>query len=600
MEKAVIYVAGCPDAYPVEFYNAETGAYEGVIPQLLRRFSQQSDYEVRYYAPGRRDQRQHLARNRQVDMVTCLDGETFPNRRGEAVAAVTAEVDGAPAAYRLCLLDVAPKGLEQALQSFMAQVSEEVRAGELIAAVQTGPPPRQHRLEMTAAALAVTAGLLAGTAAVLLLRFRRRLRRLETAGETDQETGLGNRALLARLARQRLSDKNRMLYVMFCFRFDQQRLRGPEDGERTALLQHIASVLQSFSSDADIAARVSDNGFAVLRLCAGREEWELWIAALMERLRECGTCPMAAGVCPLKAEDRELDGAIYRGMQAAGAALERGEAYLLYSNRAAASFQEEKRLQGDVRRGLNSGEFRMEIQFYVDADSGRIVGGEALSRWEHPERGSIPPERFLPMAEREELTDQLDGHNLEEACAFLENIRQHGVEDFFLCCRLSRSAIASPDLAQRCGQVVERYSFRRERLILGLTEGSVARAPQEADRNIRALRELGLKVVLAGAGERFAALFRLGDHLFDGITLGRELLERAESAAGPAVVGGVIRMGHELGVSVLAEDVERVEQVRLLRSLSCDVMRGDQLYHAVPPWEARKKLLEQSKQGRQV
>ena len=106
MEKAVIYVAGCPDAYPVEFYNAETGAYEGVIPQLLRRFSQQSDYEVRYYAPGRRDQRQHLARNRQVDMVTCLDGETFPNRRGEAVAAVTAEVDGAPAAYRLCLLDV--------------------------------------------------------------------------------------------------------------------------------------------------------------------------------------------------------------------------------------------------------------------------------------------------------------------------------------------------------------------------------------------------------------------------------------------------------------------------------------------------------------
>ena len=568
MEKAVIYVAGCPDAYPVEFYNAETGAYEGVIPQLLRRFSQQSDYEVRYYAPGRRDQRQRLARNRQVDMVTCLDGETFPNRRGEAVAAVTAEVDGAPAAYRLCLLDVAPKGLEQALRSFMEQVSEEVRAGELIAAVQTGPPPRQHRLE--------------------------------TAGETDQETGLGNRALLARLARQRLSDKNRMLYVMFCFRFDQQRLRGPEDGERTALLQHIASVLQSFSSDADIAARVSDNGFAVLRLCAGREEWELWIAALMERLRECGTCPMAAGVCPLKAEDRELDGAIYRGMQAAGAALERGEAYLLYSDRAAASVQEEKRLQGDVRRGLSSGEFRMEIQFYVDADSGRIVGGEALSRWEHPERGSIPPERFLPMAEREELTDQLDGHNLEEACAFLENIRQHGVEDFFLCCRLSRSAIASPDLAQRCGQVVERYSFRRERLILGLTEGSVARAPQEADRNIRALRELGLKVVLAGAGERFAALFSLGDHLFDGITLGRELLERAESAAGPAVVGGVIRMGHELGVSVLAEDVERVEQVRLLRSLSCDVMRGDQLYHAVPPWEARKKLLEQLKQGRQV
>ena len=92
MEKTIVYIAGCPDAYPVEYYDVQSGSYRGVIPQLLQQFSQQSDYEVRYYEPGQRDRRQHLARNRQVDMVTCLEGER--SGRGEDVAVLTAEVDG--------------------------------------------------------------------------------------------------------------------------------------------------------------------------------------------------------------------------------------------------------------------------------------------------------------------------------------------------------------------------------------------------------------------------------------------------------------------------------------------------------------------------
>lgn len=596
MEKTIVYIAGCPDAYPVEYYDVPSGGYRGVIPQLLQQFSQQSDYEVRYYEPGQRDRRQHLARNRQVDMVTCLEGGR--SGRGENVAVLAAEVDGEPVICRLCLLDVAPAGLEQELRAFMDGRTAEERTGELIAAVQGAPQPREHRLEVAAVAMAVAAGILAGVVTVLALRLRRRLHQLDAAGEEDQETGLGNRASMDRWVRQRLTDRNRVLCTLFCFCFDPRRLRGPAGKEREAVLHSMASTLQAASTEGDVLARISDNGFAILRLCGGQEGWDRWLTELMERLGDCvpegGTCPVAAGGYPLKAGDRNLDEMLYRGVQAAKAALEQGEAYRVCSEKAMASDVEEERLQGDIRRALNSGEFRVEIQFYVDGDSGRIVGGEALPTWEHPDRGSVPLERFLPIAEREELTDQLDAHNLEEACAFLDNIRQQGLEDFFLCCRLSRTAIAGQGFAQRLGEMAERYAFRRERLILGLTEAGIAREPQEAARNIQALKDMGFKVVLTGVGRRFTALFGLGDYPFDGVTLGRELMEQAESAAGPAVVGGVIRMGHELGISVLAEGVESVEQVRLLRRLSCDVMRGDQLYHAIPPWEARKKLLEQS------
>lgn len=599
MEKAIIYVAGNPDAYPVEYYDPQTELYQGVIPRLLRRFSQQSDYEVRYYAPGQRDQRRHLAQNRQVDMVTCLEGESFDNVKGDGVTVMAAEVDGEPVVYRLCLLKVAPADLEGALRDFMGQMSEEVRTGELIAAVESSPPSRQHRLETAAAALAVAAALMAGVILILICRFRRRLRRLEEDGESDPETGLGNRMFMARRVRQRLNDKNRVLYAMCCFYMDPNWLRSMEDGERVSFLQGMAAALQDFSSDTDIPARVSDNGFAVLRLCAERDEPVRWARGLMERIGADapggGACPVAAGIYPLKVEDRDLDNIVYRSLQTARTALERGESCMVCSDKAIASLAEEKRLQGDIRRGLNSGEFRMEIQFYVDAESGRIAGGEALPRWEHTEKGSVPPERFMPLAEREELTDELDAHHLEEACAFLENLRQQGIEDFFLCCRLSRNAAAGGDFARRCGQVVERYQFRRDRLILGLAESGMTIDPPAAGRNIREVKDMGLKIVLTGLGERLTPLFSLGDYPFDGLTIGRELVERAGSAAGPAVMGSMIRLGHELGISVLAEGVESVDQVRLLRSLSCDVMRGDQLYHAVPPWEARKKLLEQSK-----
>lgn len=598
MEKIIVYIAGCPDAYPVEYYDVRSESYRGVIPRLLHQFSQQSDYEVRYYEPGRRDRRQHLAQNRQVDMVTCLEGEC--GGRGEGVAALAAEVDGEPVTCRICLLDVAPAGLEQELRAFMEERTAEERTGEVIAAVQDAPQPRERRLETAAAAMAVTAGILAGVVTVLALRLRRRLRQLAAAKEEDRETGLGNRASMDRWIRQRLTDRNRVLCTLFCFCFDPHRLRGPAGGEREAVLRNMASTLRESSAEGDVLARVSDNGFALLRLCGGEEDWGQWLTELTERMGAClpegGICPVAAGVYPLKAGDRSLDEMLYRGVQAARAALERGEAYLVCSGKAMASAAEEEQLQGDIRRALNSGEFRVEIQFYVDADSGRIVGGEALPRWEHPDRGSVPPERFMPMVEREELTDQLDAHNLEEACAFLDNIRQQGLEDFFLCCPLSRTAIAGQDFARRLDEIAERYAFRRERLILGLTEAGIARDPQEAARNIRALKDMGFKVVLTGVGRRVTSLFGLGDYPFDGVALGRELMERAESAAGPAVVGGVIRMGHELGISVLAEGVESVEQAQLLRRLSCDVMRGDQLYHAIPPWEARKKLLEQSKE----
>lgn len=121
MEKDIIYIAGNPDAYPLEYYDLDSESYQGVVPELLRRFSEQSRYDVRYYASGKGDQREALAASQQVDIISSPeDLEPLRYRAGEDILLLEDGGDGHP--VTLCLLNVAPAGLEDDLRSFLAGV----------------------------------------------------------------------------------------------------------------------------------------------------------------------------------------------------------------------------------------------------------------------------------------------------------------------------------------------------------------------------------------------------------------------------------------------------------------------------------------------
>lgn len=106
MEEIVIYVAGNPGSYPVEYYDSESGAYQGVIPELLRAFSQQSNYEIRYYEPGEEDRREQLASNFQVDLISGCDGsEQFRHKEGAELVVLETEEQGR---RLLCCANTAP------------------------------------------------------------------------------------------------------------------------------------------------------------------------------------------------------------------------------------------------------------------------------------------------------------------------------------------------------------------------------------------------------------------------------------------------------------------------------------------------------------
>lgn len=591
MEKHIVYIAGDPSNYPLEYYDKDSRSYQGVVPELLSRFSEQSRYDVRYYAPEKGDQRESLAADQQVDIVSCPeDIGAIRHRTGEDILLL--EDDGSGRAAALCLLDVAPDGLAGELRSFLSGISREELNSLVIQAARSDPPQSRRMLRSVFGGLALAVVVLAAALTCVIVSARRKLKKLRRSQEQDPVTGLGNRDSMERYFRTYLNDQNRILYTMFCFCLDP---RGAGEEDETAALRHTAVILQDCASDTDILARVSDNGFALLRLSTGEREASEWLDAVLDRLREetgredGGRAPeVTAGVCPLKPDDQNLDGLISRGLWAAQDARQEGTAYRFFSGETRETAQEERRLRADAQAGLRSREFQLYLQFYADAHTGRAVGAEVTVLWEHPERGLLPASRWLSLLEQEGLAGRLDGYVLERECAFLDFLRQKGREDFFLLYRLSEQTLSSGSVETGWKDILADYHVNCGQLLFGVPQSAVGGNP--AGGGVESIRSLGMGLVLDDFDGQMTGLLQTGDVRFCGVKLNREFAGRAETPLGRLVLESVFQTGHRLGLAFLVKDVVSEDQAGHLRRLGCDLLCGDLYAPPLPAWEAMKKL----------
>lgn len=597
--KTVIYIAGNPDLYPLEYYDAETESYQGVLPQLYAQFSAHSGYELIYYPTDGEDRREALAENRQVDILSgyALGDEIPEGVQAETVLRVTR--DGETDVYTLGFTSVAPEGLQEELTEYLQSVSQESISGLLLAQAQQ-MRPASVPLAVTAS-LGVLAALLAVTVMVLVRRYRAKLRLAYAALERDSLTGLGNGTYLERQYHRRVTGKNRILYQLIYFFVDIDRLRHMGTGQETEdFLQFAAHVLQENTSANDVLARVSDQGFAMLRLVPASGGADDWIRPLLERLRnyvpEHGkpyNISVTAAIYPLQPTDTDPKEILSNANQIAHMAARDGHDYVLCTDRVLRRLGEEKLLQADLDRAFQEHEFRLYIQFYVDAQSHHVVGGEALSRWQHPRRGILTPGTFVPAMEKAKQISRLDYYSLREVCIFLEKLGYRGVQDFFLSCNFSRETFAAPDFVSRCMEIIDAYRFPRELLIFEITESDIDSDMSLIAQNIAALKAYGVSIALDDFGEGFTSFCDLQQYSVDGIKLDKSLVDNVLTCNGGAIVRAMIQVGHELGVTILAEGVETEEQAKALQEMHCDVIQGFHFHHPIPDWEARDRIVKQ-------
>lgn len=596
-----VYTAGNPDNFPLEYYNTETESFEGLLPILYREFSDQSPYEIVYYKPGMTDQRNRLMKNKQVDFVSGYNDREGAPQGGKPVDLFTVEDADGEYNCQIYFTDVAPKELQEDMEFYFSGVSQKEICSGLLKTTDDAPTPKE--MTYLAEGLGVLLIAILVTAAVIIRKYRQKVQLYKMQMEIDPVTHIGNRDHLKRYFFQRVQGKNRVLYHAVYFLLNSKDLRRcPNKGSLDEFLRYCAVVLRQHSSEQDILARVSDDGFVIFKMIARESDLEEWIIPVFEHIADYSAqekqgfqIGMHAGLYALKNDDMDLDEIILNARHGALVSEREDKSFLFCSNEIVEKFKSEQSLYHDILKGLDAQQFQLYIQFFVDSATEEFVGGEALSRWNHPRKGILNPGSYIELMEQEGVISQLDYYNLRAVCEFLERLLYRGVDEFFISCNFSRGTFGAPDFAEKSLEILDAYTFPKELLIFEMTESVYDYEAKNIQKNIRVLKQHGIRIALDDFDDGASSSYDLQKHTFDGIKIPKGFIDNVETENGYRVVKSMIQLGHDLDATILVEGVETERQFRIMQGLHADVIQGYYFYYPMPDWEVEEMITKKFK-----
>jgi len=243
------------------------------------------------------------------------------------------------------------------------------------------------------------------------------------------------------------------------------------------------------------------------------------------------------------------------------------------------------RLETDLRRALERNQFRLHYQPVVSLDTGRIVAVEALLRWEHPERGLVPPGEFIHVAEEAGIISEISRWVLEQACRQCQSWRRDHGDDApeSVWVNLSMRQLAEGGLARQVSEVLQSLRFEAKRLTLEVTENLLVENVDVSLRTLSELHELGVRVFMDDFGSGHSSLGFLDRLAIDGIKIDRTFIGHLGAGDRPLqLVRTIVALVRGLGFIPIAEGVETEEQLRLLRDMGCEFAQGFHFSRAVP------------------
>jgi diguanylate cyclase (GGDEF)-like protein/PAS domain S-box-containing protein len=405
----------------------------------------------------------------------------------------------------------------------------------------------------------------------------------------DALTGLPNRRLLLEQLHTMLRTRRTGEGDVGVALFDVDRFKvindslGHERGDE--LLVAMAELLRNVAGDEDIVSRFGSDTFvlvmpAIASSGALVDLVERMRAGLAEGLGAGGeryTLTVSAGLVIAHPGDvasdvlRDADTAMYRAKERGR---NRSEWFdLSLHHEIVANFAVERELQLAIERD----ELRMVFQPVLDLETDEIFLCEALVRWDHPDRGPVSPDEFIPVAESSGLIVELGAWVLRATLATVAG----WPEAMHVAVNISPRQLAEPDLVGLVRDTLDEYRIAAARLVLEVTETAVVQDPTAAARTISSLRALGVRVVIDDFGTGYTSLSFLRDYPLDGLKIDRSFVADLDGGS-IAIVDAIIRMSGALGLHVVAEGVETETQLSTLRHLGCQYVQGFLVSRPVP------------------
>ena len=248
-------------------------------------------------------------------------------------------------------------------------------------------------------------------------------------------------------------------------------------------------------------------------------------------------------------------------------------------------------LEHEARQALQNNDFYLALQPIIDMRNNDLHGFEALLRWRHPEKGLISPAEFIPILENSTFMLNLDYYVLERSIKTLQALNNQGYKNQTIAVNLSATQFLDRNLIPYLESKLKRYQIRPERLELELTEGTLVSDIKHTLKVMRELRKVGVKISIDDFGTGYSSLSYLSKMPVTKIKIDRSFIHgMLDNKTDELIVISTIDLIRNIGMTVVAEGVETIEQYRFLQNLNCDFIQGFLVAQPIPEHQLTKSL----------
>ena len=449
-------------------------------------------------------------------------------------------------------------------------------------------------------------GVVAQAAGMAALNLRNSvlLRRVQDLAERDALTGVANRRSFQESLERVVADAGELRDTVAAVLFidiDDFKIINDTLGHAAGddLLVSITERISSLVREGDIIARLGGDEFAVLTedlpdLRRARSMAERLIRELRAPFALNGqSVSISASIGVAGARDaidgaadmvRNADVAMY--MAKAG-----GKAgFAVFDPAMHQAIRARHELAMELQQAVELDQLILRYQPIIDLESGRVAGVEALVRWQHPERGLVPPGDFIEIAEEHGSILPIGRWVLGEACRQTAIWAADGTmpRDLFVCVNVSAREVQEPGFVDGVRESLTAHAVAAGRLVIELTETALLRATPATIATLQGLRDLGVRVVIDDFGTGFFSLSHLRQFPVDALKIAREFTQEVDGGGSKrtsALAGAIVAMARSLGIDTVAEGIETGAQASRMRSLQCTYGQGFLFAKALSPEE---------------
>jgi len=426
----------------------------------------------------------------------------------------------------------------------------------------------------------------------------------------DSLTGLPNRLLFKERLEQALLEARRRGGAVAACLLDLDGFKrindtfGHESGDE--LLRQVAGRLTEAIGEGRVA-RLGGDEFTIVLTGIERPERA---ARAAEKALEVLSRPFALsgrevfvtaslGIASFPTDGSDLETLVKNADAAMYHAKERGRNHFQFYTRSMnEAAMRRMELEGDLRRALAEEELRVHFQPVVEVATRRTVGAEALVRWQHPERGLVPPSEFIPLAEEIGLVKSIGEWVLRQACEQSGHWQRMGLPAVRVAVNLASVQLAAGDLVAVVQRALRDARIGAGCLGLELTESMIAEPDDRTLGTVQRLRTMGVELSIDDFGTGYSSLSYLKDFPMHNLKIDRSFIENlGRSPAEEAITRTIVAMARSLGLRSVAEGVETETQLAFLREAACDAAQGFLFAKPMPAGEFAKHLREEAREG---